>query len=181
MRPPPRRLCQQAGAHSSGATSLAVTPPAAVTSGNRLIVEAAVWNSSGATTGSVVDSAGNTYIELTHFAASDGTEMSVWTAPVTVAGQPARRSPHRRRLADMGMRRAGVLGPVDGGRRHRCRPGAHAGGKTVAAASVTLGSDPTDHGPPTSWRSGFYADSGFGDTLSAGSGFTRPGQHLAHR
>ena len=31
----------------------------------------------------VTDSAGNSYTELLHFKASDKTEMSVWTAPIT--------------------------------------------------------------------------------------------------
>ena len=37
--------------------------------------------SSGATAKSVTDSAGNRYMELLHFKASDNTEMSVWSAP----------------------------------------------------------------------------------------------------
>jgi len=32
------------------------------------------------------DSAGNHYTELTHFTASDGTELSVWSAPITQGG-----------------------------------------------------------------------------------------------
>ena len=68
------------------AGSLAVTPGSAVAAGDRMVVEVGVWNSSGATASSVTDSAGNTYTELTHFKASDGTELSVWTAPITAGG-----------------------------------------------------------------------------------------------
>ena len=41
---------------------------------------------SNATASSVKDSAGDTFTELLHFKASDGTEMSVWSAPVTAGG-----------------------------------------------------------------------------------------------
>ena len=68
------------------AGSLTVTPGSAVTSGDRIVVEVGVWNSAHATASGVTDTAGNTYTELTHFAASDGTEMSVWTAPITAGG-----------------------------------------------------------------------------------------------
>ncbi len=54
-------------------------------SGNRLVVEVGVWSGANATASSVTDSAGDTFTELLHFTASDGTEMSVWTAPVTAA------------------------------------------------------------------------------------------------
>jgi hypothetical protein len=50
------------------------------------MVEVGIWNSSKATAASVTDSAGNTYTELTHFQAADGTEMSTWTTPVTAGG-----------------------------------------------------------------------------------------------
>ena len=76
---------QQASARGH-AGSLGVTPGSAVTAGDRMVVEVGVWNASGATASSVTDSAGNTYTELTHFAASDGTELSVWTAPITAGG-----------------------------------------------------------------------------------------------
>ena len=45
-----------------------------------------VWSSGKATAKSVTDSAGNTYTEVQHFKASDNTELSVWTAPITAGG-----------------------------------------------------------------------------------------------
>ena len=72
---------QQVSAHGSGTTSIAVTMPAKVTNGNRLVVEVAAWSSGNATTSSVTDSAGDTFTELTSATASDGTQISVWTAP----------------------------------------------------------------------------------------------------
>jgi len=48
-----------------------VTPSAAITTGNRLVVLVGVWNNSGPTANSVTDSAGNTYVKLTQFKARD--------------------------------------------------------------------------------------------------------------
>src|SRR5689334_1125904 len=67
----------------ANATSVALQPTANIKAGNRIIVEAGVWSSVGATASAVTDSAGNTYTELTHFTAADKTEMSVWSAPIT--------------------------------------------------------------------------------------------------
>ena len=60
--------------------------PGNVAVGDRLVVEAGVWSAGGATASTVTDSAGNTYTKLTNFKASDNTELSVWTAPVTAGG-----------------------------------------------------------------------------------------------
>ena len=68
------------------ATSVALQPTANVTTGNRLIVEVGVWSSNNASASAVTDSAGNTYTELTHFKASENTELSVWSAPITSGG-----------------------------------------------------------------------------------------------
>src|SRR6202011_3719166 len=76
---------QQVSGHGH-AGSLAVIPGSAVTAGKRMVVEVGVWNFPAVTASGVTDSAGNSYTELTHFTASDGTEMSVWTAPITAGG-----------------------------------------------------------------------------------------------
>ena len=62
------------------------TMTANVTSGNRLIVEMGVWSYGNASASGVTDSAGNTYTKLTAFKASDNTELSVWSAPITAGG-----------------------------------------------------------------------------------------------
>ncbi len=54
-----------------------LTPSSSVTLGDRLVVETGIWNNSGASAASVTDSAGNKYVELLHYKASDGTEMSI--------------------------------------------------------------------------------------------------------
>ena len=77
---------QQVTAHGLNLTKLTLTPSSNVTAGNRLVVLVGVWSNGAATAKSVTDSAGNTYVELLHFKASDNTEMSVWSAPITAGG-----------------------------------------------------------------------------------------------
>src|SRR5581483_11110880 len=80
------QFVQQISGHGHNVASLSAIPTANLTTGNRLVVEVGVWSSGHATAASVKDSAGDTFTELMHFKASDGTEMSVWTAPVTAGG-----------------------------------------------------------------------------------------------
>jgi hypothetical protein len=163
---------QAATGHSSSVTSLSVTPGSAVTVGNRLVVEVGVWSESSPTAASVTDSAGNSYVELLHFRASDDTEMSIWTAPVTAGGgtRPAIKvTPSSK--ADVGvvaLEYAGVssvagTGVVDQSIFNT--------GTTGAAETVLSG--PTQ---PTTGANelaiGFYLDSGFGDALAGGLGYT---------
>ena len=77
---------QQVSAHGLTKTSISVTMPANVTTGNRLVVEVADWSASHATAASVTDSAGDTFTEVTTATGSDGTQLSVWTAPITQSG-----------------------------------------------------------------------------------------------
>ncbi len=159
------------GRVSSG--SLVLTPSQVVNSGDRLIVQVGIWSLGGAKAGSVTDSAGNTWTRLTSTVASDGTELSTWTAPV-VAGGGSRPTVTVRATesADIGaslLEYAGVstvagAGVVDVSRT--------ATGST-GSASATVGTGATaatSAGPEVAV--GFYADSGFGDTLSAGAGWT---------
>src|SRR5262249_23919751 len=149
-------------------SSLGVTTGSPVTVGDRLVVEVGIWNSSKATAASVTDSAGNTYTELTHFQAADGTEMSVWTAPVSARGgtKPtitAKPTP----AADAGvaaLEYAGLSAATGSG---VLDVQAHATGLTTAvAATVSSGATPATTGG-NELAIGFYADSGFGDTLTA--------------
>src|SRR5882724_3037529 len=75
----PPSFVQQVTAHHANVASTALAPASTITAGNRLIVEVGVWNSKSATASAVTDSAGNVYTELTHFTASDHTELSVWS------------------------------------------------------------------------------------------------------
>jgi len=162
---------QQASARGHGG-SLGVTPGSAVTAGNRLVVEVGVWNSSHATASAVTDSAGNSYTELTHFTGSDGTELSVWTAPVTAGGgtKPTITA-KASSTADIGVAAVEYSGVSTATGTSVLDVQAHATGTTGAAATVSAGATPATAGNGE-LAIGFYADSGFGDTLTSGSGWT---------
>src|SRR5215469_5647340 len=154
-------------------SSLGVTPGSPVTVGDRLVVEVGIWNASKATAASVTDSAGNTYTELTHFQAADGTEMSVWTAPVSAGGgtKPTITAKPTS-AADIGiaaLEYAGLSAATGSG---VLDVQAHATGLTTgAAATVSSGATPATTGG-NELAIGFYADSGFGDTLTTATGYT---------
>jgi hypothetical protein len=163
---------QQASAHGH-AGSLGVTPGSAVTAGDRMVVEVGVWNASGATASGVTDSAGNSYTELTHFAASDGAELSVWTAPIAAGGGTRPTVTARATgTADIGVAAAEYAGLSAAAGAAALDVQAHATGTTgAAAATVSSGATPAATGS-NELAIGFYADSGFGDTLTPGTGYT---------
>ncbi|HLK02321.1 MAG TPA: galactose oxidase-like domain-containing protein, partial [Streptosporangiaceae bacterium] len=144
----------------------------AITTGNRMIVEVGTWSSAGATTSSVTDTAGNTYTELTHFQASDGTELSVWTAPVAAGGgtKPAITA-KTTGTADIGIAAAEYAGLSTAPGTAVLDVQAHATGTTSGTATVSSGATPAVTGTGE-LTLGFYADSGFGDTLTPGTGYT---------
>ena len=163
---------QQAWSRAGGVSTLTVKPTAAVTTGDRLVVEVGVWSVAAATTGSVTDSAGDTYTELTHFTASDGTELSVWSAPVTSGGGTIPTVTAKPTgSADVGVAVLEYSGVSSVGGASVVDVQSHATGKTGSAGSVAAGAtSPTTAAGELAL--GFYADSGFGDTLTAGAGFT---------
>ncbi len=158
--------------HKGSTSSLAVTPTAAVTTGNRLVVEVGAWNSAGATASGVTDSAGNTYTELTHFKASDGTEQSIWTAPITAGGgtKPTITA-KATSAADIGVAALEYSGLSTATGAAAMDVQAHASGTTGNSATVTSGPTPATTSS-NELAIGFYADSGFGDNLTAGTGYT---------
>jgi hypothetical protein len=162
---------QQVAAHAPGVGSLAVTPNATVAAGDRLLVQVGVWNSSGATAKSVTDSAGDAYVELLHYKAADGTEMSVWTAPVSAGGgtRPTITATSTS-AADMGVAALEYSGLSSVADATVVDQMAHASGRTSGAASVSSGATPATTATGA-LAVGFYEDSGFGDTLTAGSGW----------
>jgi hypothetical protein len=159
-------------AHSGSVTSLAVTPSSNLTSGNRLVVETGVWSGSHATMKSVTDSAGDQFVELLHFLASDGTEMSVWTAPITAGGgtKPTITTTPTAK-ADVGVAALEYSGLSTVADTTVMDQMADASGTTSTAATVSSGATPATTGAGE-LALGFYADSGFGDTLTVGSGWT---------
>jgi hypothetical protein len=163
---------QSASAHRLNVSSAAITPTSNVTVGNRLIVETGVWNSSGATVAGVTDSAGNNYIELLHYKASDGTEQSVWTAPITAGGATRPTITVRpTSTADVGAAVLEYSGVSTVGDATVVDQMAHTSGTTGGAATVASGATPaTTAGNELAL--GLYVDSGFGDALSSGTGYT---------
>jgi len=161
---------QQVSARGHG-SSLKVTPGSAVAVGDRMVVEVGVWNSSGATASAVTDSAGNTYTELTHFKASDKTEMSVWTAPIAAGGgtKPTITATVTS-AADIGVAAVEYAGLSTATGSSALDVQAHATGTTGSAATVSSGATPATTGG-NELAIGFYADSGFGDTLTPGTGW----------
>ncbi|MGH2852818.1 MAG: fibronectin type III domain-containing protein, partial [Solirubrobacteraceae bacterium] len=163
---------QAATGHSSSVASLAVTPGSPVTVGDRLVVEVGVWSEGSATAASVADSAGNGYVELLHFKASDKTEMSIWTAPVTVGGgtrptitvKPSSK-------ADVGVAALEYAGVSTVSDTTVVDRSIFSTGTTKAAETVLSGATQPTTGA-NELAIGFYLDSGFGDTLSGGLGYT---------
>jgi hypothetical protein len=161
---------QQVSDHGSSISSLAVTTGAHVASGDRLVVEVGVWNSKTATVSSVSDSLHDTWAEVTHFAAADGTEMSVWTAPVPAGGADTITATPTS-AADIGvvaLEYSGMSSVPDATAVDKV---AHSVGTTTSAATVqSTATLPTTTAGELAV--GFYVDSGFGDTLTGGSGYT---------
>ena len=154
------------------AGSLAATPGSVITAGDRMVVEVGVWSSSGATASGVTDSAGNTYTELTHFKASDNTELSVWSAPVTAGGGTKPTITVRATAtADIGMTALEYAGLSAAGGTSVLDVSATKSGTTSSASTVSSGATPAATAG-NELAIGFYADSGFGDTLTAGTGWT---------
>jgi hypothetical protein len=164
---------QQVSAHSPGTASLPLTPTAAITAGNRLVVVAGVWNAANATTASVTDSAGNTYVELLHFKGSDGTEESVWTAPITAGGGTKPTiSVKTTSSADVAAAVSEYSGLTPVSDATIVDQSKTASGTTSGAASVSSGATAaTANGYDLVL--GLYVDSGFGDALTPGSGYTQ--------
>jgi hypothetical protein len=158
---------QQAGTYSGSATSLSVTPTANLTTGNRLVVLAGIWGSGSPTASGVTDSAGDTFTEVLHFKGSDGTEMSVWTAPVTAGGgtkptvkvtSSAKGDIGIEALEYSGLSGAAGTGAIDQTATATGTTGSSSGTVTSAATPATTAANEL--------VLGFYVDSGFGDTLS---------------
>jgi hypothetical protein len=163
---------QKASNHSGAASTITTTPTANITAGDRLVVLVGVWANGSPTASKVTDSAGNTYTEVQHFQASDKTELSVWTAPITAGGgtKPViTATPSAKADLGLAVLEYSGLSPVAGaGTVDKL---AQKSGTTTSAATVTSGATAAA-ATNNELALGFYLDSGFGDTLSAGSGFT---------
>ena len=145
---------------------LALVPTANVAAGNRLVVQAGVWSAANASATAVTDSAGNTYTELAHFKASDDTELSVWSAPITAGGATRPTVTVKASAsADVGATVLEYSGLSSAAGAAAVDQIAHATATTGGAANVSAGPTPPT-GAAGELAIGFYADSGFGNTLA---------------
>jgi hypothetical protein len=155
------------------AASLALQPTSNVTSANRLVVEAGIWSANGATASTVTDSAGNTYTELTHFKASEKTELSVWTAPITAgAGTRPTVTVKATGSADIGATVLEYSGlATDAGTAVLDQVKTATG--TTGSAATTVSSGATAASTADGELAlGFYADSGFSNALTGDAAYT---------
>jgi hypothetical protein len=156
----------------AAASSLQLAPTAAVAVGDRMVVMAGVWSAGGATISGVADSAGNAYTKVTSVKASDNTELSVWTAPIT-AGDGTK--PTITITATAGADIGGAAAEYAG---LSAAAGAAAVDQFKTATGTSTGSGFVTSGPTAALTGdnelamGFYADSGFGRTLGADPSYT---------
>jgi hypothetical protein len=164
---------QQVSAHVGGVGSLSVTPAAGLGAGDRLVVQVGVWNSAHATTSTVTDAAGDAFTEVSHFAAADGTEQSVWTAPITTgAGTKPAIKATASSAADIGIAAVEYSGLSTATGTAAVDGQAHAVGHTGSTPATVASGATAATTAANELAVGFYSDSGFGDTLTPGSGYT---------
>jgi hypothetical protein len=167
----PQFVQQVSGRSTSG--TVALQTPGNVTSGDRIVVETGIWSSGAATASTVTDSAGNTYTELTHFKASDKTEMSVWSAPVTAGGGTKPTITVKATgKADVGaaaIEYSGVSAAAGAGVVDQLKTATGTTGASGAAVSSGATAPSTAAGE---LALGFYADSGFSNALTGDSGYS---------
>jgi len=149
--------------------------PGNVTTGNRLVVEVADWSTGHATAASVTDSAGDIFTEVTTATGSDGAQLSVWTAPITQSGgtRPVIMAKPTA-SADLGIAVLEYSGLSAAAGAAAVDQMASASGTTASARAVSSGATPATTAP-AELSIGFYADSGFGNTLTSDPGYTRRG------
>lgn len=154
------------------ATTLKLTLPQNLTTGDRLIAQIATWSSANATTKTVTDTAGNTWTRLTTTTATDHTELSTWTTPVTTgAGTRPTITITATGTADIGAALLDYTGVATTTGTTVLDTSKTATGTTTTATTVATGTTtPTTTGPDLAI--GLYADSGFGNTLTPGTGWT---------
>ena len=161
------RFVQRVSGHSTSGSTLQLTPASALTGGNRLVVMAGVWSSGRATISGVSDAAGNTYTRVATVTASDNTQLSVWTAPIT-AGDGTRPAitVTATGSADIGgaaLEYAGLTTAAGAAAVDASQTGT---GTSSTTGFVTSGPTPALAGD-NELAMGFYADSGFNRTLTA--------------
>lgn len=168
------------GSTGVAGTTFAVTfTTSNVVSGNRIIVAIAIWNSTATTVTSVTDSAGNTYVKDRDAVESDGTHISIWSAPITVGGgtKPTVTAHASASTAEWAMYieewaglKAGNSGYTDG-----------TNAKVIGISTSPVTSNASTPVPATSGEIaiGFYGDGGNGVvTIGVSAGWTQRGSSI---
>jgi hypothetical protein len=166
------RFIQRVSDRSDASPNLLLTPASNITAGDRMIVMAGVWSEGKATISGVTDSAGNTYTKVTSVKASEDTELSVWSAPITAGGgtRPTIRITATG-SADIGGAALEYAGLSTASGAAAVDVFKTATGTTSGAGFVTSGATAAVTGD-NGLAMGFYADSGFSRTLTADPSYT---------
>jgi hypothetical protein len=164
-------LVQRAAAYADRSAGLPLALRTAPAPGDRLVVEASVWGRD-ARAATVTDSAGDHYTELLTRRAPDGTELSVWTAPVT----STRGSRRVIRVVPSAEADVGAVAVEYSGLSSARGPRAvdsisSATGDTHGAALVHVRGRQGARAD-RELAVGVYADSGSGDVIRPGRGWT---------
>jgi hypothetical protein len=166
------RFIQRVSGRSTSGSTLQLTPASPIASGDRLMVLTGVWSSGRATISGVTDSAGNVYTRATSVTASEDTQLSVWTAPVT-AGDGTRPTIT---VTATGSADIGAAALEYAGVSTAAGTGSIDALKTATATSAVNGF--VTSGATTALTAdnelvmGFYVDSGFGRNLVADPAYT---------
>jgi hypothetical protein len=156
----------------AAAPSLQLTPASTITGGNRMVVMASVWSAGSATISGITDAAGNTYTKITSLKASDNTELSVWSAPITAGdGTKPAITVTATGSADIGAAAIEYSGLSTAAGTAAVDAFKTATGTSTSSGFVTSGATAALAGD-NELAMGFYADSGFGRTLGADPNYT---------
>ncbi len=170
----PPVFVQQAGAQGSSVKSVSIQPSSPVTASNRLVVEVAAWKSSGGNVTGVTDPSGDTFTQLSSTTAPDGTVLTVWTAVVTYSGGTRPTITATASAAsDMGISVLEYAGLSTANGSAVLDSSASANGTTGTTAATISSGATAAAGHTNELALGLYADSGFSDTLTTGTGWTQ--------
>jgi hypothetical protein len=123
---------------------------------------------------SVTDSAGDTFTELLHFTAADHTEESVWSAPAQAASSaPLTITVTPTSKADIGAAVLEYSGLSTAADATAADQSAHAVGKTGSGTAMVASGATQPTTADNELALGFYADSGFGDTVTPAAGYNQ--------
>jgi hypothetical protein len=169
----PPVFVQQAASQAASAKTISVQPSRAVTAGNRLVVEVAAYNSSKPSVTGVTDTAGDPFTQLSSTTAPDGTVLTVWTAVVTYSGgtQPTITATASA-AGDLAISALEYAGLSTANGTAVLDSSLSASGTTGTTAATVSSGTTAAAGHTNELALGLYADSGYSDTLTAGSGWT---------